>query len=856
MEMSPLDKCEDRSLVIFGDVILGNHDIIRDYFTRERYENIDDNTNLNHIYNEFVYNKFKDIFSKCWDKYYGFILLDLTILRCYVKFSNFVSRTMQRMFSILFVYERHQSRRLSVLDTPQERIREIARLDNCLTLYYKLLAGLEAETQSKKNCAPDVVALVRTANRRKQPCPEGLKVSCQCTLHGHRVVYWFHSMAPARYSTSALQAPIPRCQRLGHRHGPNATADIRDGPALGIRHLPSPDAPCSPTKQIPLQHVGVEYVARNSWVAMSASACDGEEEELRDEKLLFRKLKQAFPYTLIPFSLLNIRCRTIQYTVYHGQEENLAPHTSKRRIWPLIYCNRWGGQSLSAYKVKCRALLILTRECTATGWSRQRVKYPDPCEVLDSEGLLAPVVLQGIRKFEDTNGISINVYTAVDKDSNIIDESFDKQASISISVASRSDVALGASVSVALITLLHPLLRRGERLRLATRDGRRSQPGLTTATPPSPGSCYRARRPKRAYSAVISNCTHAQCTLPSPPGLALQERECNITRVRATTRTISIPEITPKGQRTVFLRTRINYFLLGITNNSHSRSSSQYRYSIVKNNWHRGALTRNLHEEICDFCAYVRQLRNRIDELMLHASQSNWKMPTITCEYCRDALCTLCHIATIEAHGMERMMKWFGRQRTSRVNSRKGARQPTGATSVSGYVGRGSQHAASTVSTSTSQIDRHGLKEYARGNSGVASSTGNERICVSVRHKRPYSDRMKTQYESKIITSHTYSHILTYPKVDVPYAANCGVKCGGECEGVRRQRRRRRRRGGGGESVTTGVIASMSNAMHLWKSSSFEEVDGIYSVGLKTAVMQIVVLSREWCRARCGVEYW
>ncbi|KAJ8893083.1 hypothetical protein PR048_005666 [Dryococelus australis] len=48
--------------------------------------------------------------------------------------------------------------------------------------------------------------------------------------------------------------------------------------------------------------------------------------------------------------------------------------------------------------------------------------YPNPYDVLNIEGLSTPVVIQDIRKFEENNSITIDVYCVVDKDSNIIDE--------------------------------------------------------------------------------------------------------------------------------------------------------------------------------------------------------------------------------------------------------------------------------------------------------------------------------------------------------------------------------------------------------------------------------------------------
>ena len=81
-EVIPLDECEDNSIVVFDDFILENQNNIREYFTRGRHKELNcfylsqtyskvpkqlvrdnlnflcifrqDNTNLKHIYNEFV----------------------------------------------------------------------------------------------------------------------------------------------------------------------------------------------------------------------------------------------------------------------------------------------------------------------------------------------------------------------------------------------------------------------------------------------------------------------------------------------------------------------------------------------------------------------------------------------------------------------------------------------------------------------------------------------------------------------------------------------------------------------------------------------------------------------------------
>lgn len=107
----PIDECEKYSIVVFDDYILENQDSVRNYFTRGRHKHLDcfylaqtyskvpkqlvrdnvnflcifrqDDTNLKHVYNEFVggdmaYDKFKEVCSKCWQDDYGFIVIDMT----------------------------------------------------------------------------------------------------------------------------------------------------------------------------------------------------------------------------------------------------------------------------------------------------------------------------------------------------------------------------------------------------------------------------------------------------------------------------------------------------------------------------------------------------------------------------------------------------------------------------------------------------------------------------------------------------------------------------------------------------------------------------------------------------------
>lgn len=106
-----LEDCEQRSVIIFDDYILEDQNEVRNYFTQGRHKGMDcfylaqtyskvpkqlirdnanflcvfrqDNTNLRHIYNEFVvgdmsFNKFKDICSIAWKEPYGFITIDMT----------------------------------------------------------------------------------------------------------------------------------------------------------------------------------------------------------------------------------------------------------------------------------------------------------------------------------------------------------------------------------------------------------------------------------------------------------------------------------------------------------------------------------------------------------------------------------------------------------------------------------------------------------------------------------------------------------------------------------------------------------------------------------------------------------
>jgi hypothetical protein len=106
-----LGSCKSNSIVIFDDFIQENQNIVRYYYTRGRHKQIDvfylgqtysklpkqlvrenvnflcifrqDNTNLRHIYGEFVggdfsFDDFSSICSDCWNQEYGFITIDLT----------------------------------------------------------------------------------------------------------------------------------------------------------------------------------------------------------------------------------------------------------------------------------------------------------------------------------------------------------------------------------------------------------------------------------------------------------------------------------------------------------------------------------------------------------------------------------------------------------------------------------------------------------------------------------------------------------------------------------------------------------------------------------------------------------
>jgi hypothetical protein len=110
-DIIPLDECEDKSVVVFDDFILENQDVVRKYFTLGRHKKIDcwylaqtyskipkqlvrdnlnflnifrqDDTNLNHIYHEFVggnmkFNDFKELCRKCWTEEFGFLTIDMT----------------------------------------------------------------------------------------------------------------------------------------------------------------------------------------------------------------------------------------------------------------------------------------------------------------------------------------------------------------------------------------------------------------------------------------------------------------------------------------------------------------------------------------------------------------------------------------------------------------------------------------------------------------------------------------------------------------------------------------------------------------------------------------------------------
>ena len=120
-EVVPLDECKSNSIVVFDDFIQENQDHVRDYYTRGRHKQIDvfylgqtysripkqlvrdnvnflcifqqDNTNLRHIYNEFVggdfsFNDFSSICSDCWNDKYGFITIDMTRKRNSGRYRN------------------------------------------------------------------------------------------------------------------------------------------------------------------------------------------------------------------------------------------------------------------------------------------------------------------------------------------------------------------------------------------------------------------------------------------------------------------------------------------------------------------------------------------------------------------------------------------------------------------------------------------------------------------------------------------------------------------------------------------------------------------------------------------------
>jgi hypothetical protein len=103
-----LDSCKSNSIVIFDDFIQENQDNVRgrhklidvfylgQTYTRSKIpkqlvrDNVNflcifrqDNTNLRHIYDEFVggdfsFDDFSSICSDCWNQKYGFITIDLT----------------------------------------------------------------------------------------------------------------------------------------------------------------------------------------------------------------------------------------------------------------------------------------------------------------------------------------------------------------------------------------------------------------------------------------------------------------------------------------------------------------------------------------------------------------------------------------------------------------------------------------------------------------------------------------------------------------------------------------------------------------------------------------------------------
>lgn len=108
-EIIPPDKANDYSVIIFDDVVCDSQSTIRDYYCFGRHKNIDcfylcqtyssipkqlirdnanfivlfkqDHTNLKHIYEDHVnvdmsYEKFKEICSFCWEKPYGFLVIN------------------------------------------------------------------------------------------------------------------------------------------------------------------------------------------------------------------------------------------------------------------------------------------------------------------------------------------------------------------------------------------------------------------------------------------------------------------------------------------------------------------------------------------------------------------------------------------------------------------------------------------------------------------------------------------------------------------------------------------------------------------------------------------------------------
>lgn len=102
-------KVKPNSIIIFDDVASCNQDVMRDYFSFGRHQNVDsfylcqtyskipkqllrdnanlliifeqDLTNLKHIYNDHVgsdmkFEKFKDMCSFCWKDKFGFLVID------------------------------------------------------------------------------------------------------------------------------------------------------------------------------------------------------------------------------------------------------------------------------------------------------------------------------------------------------------------------------------------------------------------------------------------------------------------------------------------------------------------------------------------------------------------------------------------------------------------------------------------------------------------------------------------------------------------------------------------------------------------------------------------------------------